>query len=77
MPKCPKCGENIETLIAWIPKEDRCEVSLNPDNTLRYEFDENIAGKGTTEYECPLCSEIISRSESDVEKFLKGEERNG
>lgn len=73
MPKCPECGEEIATLIAWIPKEDRCKVSLNPNNTLNYEFDESIEGKGTTEYACPLCNEVIFKSEADAEKFLRGE----
>ena len=73
MPKCPKCGENIDTLIAWIPKEDRAEVGLNSDNSLCYLINDNIEGKGTTEYECPVCSEIIFRSEADAKKILKGE----
>ena len=73
MPKCPECGEEIGTLIAWIPKEDKAVVALNSDNTLCYMLDESIEGKGTTEYECPLCGEIIFRSETDALKFLKGE----
>ena len=73
MPKCPKCGEEIETLIAWIPKEDRCNVSLNHDNTLDYESTDIIEGKGATEYACPLCNEVIFRNDIDAENFLKGE----
>ena len=73
MPKCPECGEEINTLIAWIPKEDKCNVSLNSDNTLNYESTDIIEGKGPTEYECPICGKIIFNSETNAKKFLKGE----
>ena len=73
MPKCPECGEEIGTLIAWIPKEDKAEVALNSDGTLSYMITDNIEGKGATEYECPMCGEIIFSSETDAKNFLKGE----
>jgi len=74
MPKCPKCGAEIDYLIAYttnVAEEDIFRV----DKSGGVEYDEvgfDYWDTSTT-FSCPECEKILFRREEDAKKFLLGE----
>jgi len=74
MPKCPKCGAEIDYLIAYtmnVAEEDIFRVDKNGD----VEYEEvGFDYWGTdTSFNCPECGAQLFRREEDAKKFLLGE----
>ena len=71
MPKCPKCGEEIEELRNYCEKTATFYVCLKNGN-LDYALDSE--GDDYTEggFECPKCAEELFTSEDDAKAFLAG-----
>lgn len=69
MPKCPKCGTEIEYLNNWESGEMGYKLFPNGD----YEGMEFTTDGGTNEYVCPECKKTLFTNETDALEFLKGE----
>jgi ssDNA-binding Zn-finger/Zn-ribbon topoisomerase 1 len=74
MPKCPKCGEEIDTLIYWRWEESEYymwipEGSEQPELERIPRFDEDY-DEG---YECPECRALLFKSRGEAIDFLKSE----
>jgi DNA-directed RNA polymerase subunit RPC12/RpoP len=68
MPKCPKCGKEIDTLVNVQSGEHRF-VFDGED----YEPDGFFTDDGTNEWQCPDCNYPLFFGEGEATKFLKGE----
>jgi predicted RNA-binding Zn-ribbon protein involved in translation (DUF1610 family) len=71
MPKCPKCGAEIEFLKHYESGEMSSHYVDGEDTNEIF-----IADYKTVEYECPECSEVLFKHESDAEEFLLGNTGN-
>jgi len=69
MPKCPKCGKEIDFLKNYVYK---CTNEYIFDGD-RYEFVGVIEGD-YEEYRCPECGYRIAETEIDAIRFLRGEQ---
>ena len=71
MPKCPKCGEEINYLRDFMLEEFKLTVDEN--GYVHYELvDASVLNRGD-EYKCPKCSAVLFRDEKEAVKFLKDE----
>jgi len=71
MPKCPKCGEEIDYLIGYYRYESSNFLHMidgEPERTFR---DEATYLEGEDEYECPLCEKVLFDNEEDALEFLR------
>jgi len=74
MPKCPKCGKEIDFLKDYFPVWQEYNMRINENGEECYEFvDDSIPMDTDEEYECPECCEILFRNRDDAVKFLRGE----
>lgn len=73
MPKCPKCGAEIDYLIADRLTHIYQEVSLNDEGDLEYgDYNDGSAEDDEKEkFYCPECNALISPSYNGAVKFLK------
>ena len=70
MPTCPKCGAEIYELI-FIGVRPQKYVVYIAGEWLWFEPVEQAEDFLNGEYCCPECNEVLFRSESDAEEFLK------
>lgn len=75
MPKCPKCGKEIDYLKDYFPVWQEYNMRINENGEEYYEFvDDSIPmDEMNDEFECPECCEILFRNHDDAVKFLRGE----
>jgi len=75
MPKCPKCGKEIDYLVDYSPAWQKYEMRIDKNGDAHYEFVDDSLPIDTIddEYECPECSEVLFTDEEEAVKFLKGE----
>ena len=66
MPKCPKCGEEIDHLINVCSAWKLYRFYSNGS----YEWIDDVSGD-VNEYECPECNEVLFTDEAEAQKFLK------
>ena len=71
MPKCPKCGAEIDHLINWSEAEQKFILRLTEKGTPNYEYVDTVP-KDRNEYECPKCHEVLFTDEEEAIKFLRG-----
>ena len=71
MPKCPKCGKEINELTVEVI--DIGSVRLNSHGELEYEFASDIYGDSVKgiKFTCPECGAELFDNEEDAEDFLK------
>ena len=67
---CPKCGEEIDKLYAFIRAERKMEVGLHHGELDWYEIDVYTLEDEETDYECPECNELLFHNPEQVIKFL-------
>jgi len=72
MPKCPKCGNEIDELINYSKGWEKHRFWIDSQGYPQYEMDEFIPDEGN-EWECPECNEVLFTDEEEATKFLKGE----
>lgn len=72
MPKCPKCGEELDYLLDYSKCEEVYEFSLKPDGEIQSEQVDRISEDTPDDFECPECKEVLFTKEEDAVKFLKG-----
>jgi len=70
MPKCPRCGEEIDYLRNW--QSGETEYRLFSNGT--YEGEDFVEDNKVNDYECPECSEVLFTDEEKAIAFLKGKE---
>lgn len=76
MPKCPKCGEIIDSLTMLETKETEFTVTYDEEmEDLDFiqieEWYGNPTGNVTKEeYSCPVCKKVIFNNASDAKAFL-------
>ena len=68
MPKCPKCGKEIDYLVNV--ESGDMDYRFNPDGD--YYPGEFLSDGGRNEYECPLCQATLFTDETTALEFLKG-----
>ena len=76
MPKCPKCGKEIDQLIYEGCERMSATVELNSVGTVQY-FNFYSHGFEGCKFKCPECGEVLFKYEDDAEKFLRGEMKDG
>ena len=70
MPKCPKCGKEIDYLREFMSEEFKLTVDEN--GYVHYDLvDASVLNRGD-EYKCPECGEVLFTDEEEAVKFLKG-----
>jgi predicted RNA-binding Zn-ribbon protein involved in translation (DUF1610 family) len=67
MPKCPKCGEEIDHLINYCRGWEMFAFDGE-----EYEYIDSF-GVDESEYACPECDETLFTDEEEASKFLKRE----
>lgn len=72
MAKCPKCNEEINSLICSGSVDAYYEVRLLDGKSLEYDEVSSASAKDA-EYECPACEEEIITGYDEALAFLKGE----
>jgi len=75
MPKCPKCGKEIDYLRDFSPVWCEYNLRIGENGEEYYEFvDDSLPMDNINdEYECPECSEVLFKNHDDAVKFLRGE----
>jgi len=75
MPKCPKCGKEIDYLRDFSPVWQEYKMIIDENGDAHYEFVDDSLPIDTIddEYECPECGEVLFTDEEEAVKFLKGE----
>ena len=75
MPKCPKCGKEIDYLVDYSPAWQKYEMRIDKNGDAHYEFVDDSLPIDTIddEYECPECGEVLFTDEEEAVKFLRGE----
>ena len=72
MPKCPKCGEEIDHLIYYAYELQKAYVGLDAYGNLEYgNWDSLGVTKGEPDYECPKCKEVLFHDEEEARRFLQ------
>jgi hypothetical protein len=78
MAKCPKCGAEINELIAYVTNIREDIFSISKDGEAEYEVDEdfdvNDCRTLSISFGCPMCLEVLFTSEEDAKNFLLGKE---
>jgi DNA-directed RNA polymerase subunit RPC12/RpoP len=76
MPKCPKCGKEIDFLENYqYPTVDYYHFYLDSEGNPQYEYMDGFSSKDDEgDYYCPECGEKLFDNEEDAIKFLKGGE---
>lgn len=77
MPKCPKCGAEIDYLVADRLTHIYQDVSLNHTGDLEYgDYNEGSAENDEKEeFYCPECNALITSTYEGAIKFLKGKDK--
>jgi len=74
MPKCPECGEEIDSLIYAYEVQIEGDLCLDDDGNLEYRDTTTNAGVGSKyEYSCPKCNAPLFYEEEHAFRFLDGE----
>ena len=73
MPKCPKCGAEVDCLINIQDVWEEFRFWIDEDGDVNYEDMDSWDGD-LNEFKCPSCSEVLFEDEGEAEAFLKGEE---
>jgi hypothetical protein len=71
MPKCPKCGKEIDYLYCYAYKLEKARFYISSNNRTKYSNWKGIC-RGDLVYDCPKCGELLFASEEEAEKFLRG-----
>ena len=75
MPKCPKCGEEIDYLDYECEEVSVYEVRLSPSgDSLEWKRVDYVTVEKFNAYTCPECGAEIAYRPIDVIDFLKGEQ---
>ena len=76
MPKCPKCGAEIDQLAQWCKREDKYYFSLEENESVIRELalPSDSEDYDASDYECPECSEVIFHDYETAVDFLAGRE---
>lgn len=70
MPKCPKCGKEIDYLKHWQQSSVSYEFTLDDEGYPNYDRDEIVGGEDS-EWDCPECNEELFNNEEEATEFLK------
>ena len=72
--KCPKCGEEIKSLVLDVVELVRYkEVVFDDSGRLVLSPEREIYDRRQYMYRCPRCKKLITYYSTDALKFLKGE----
>jgi DNA-directed RNA polymerase subunit RPC12/RpoP len=72
VPKCPKCGKEIDHLHYYAYELLTANFSVSDDGGFEYSDWDSLGDvKGLPEYRCPECSATLFKSQSEAIKFLK------
>jgi len=75
MPKCPKCGSEIDELIVYCKEISKYRVWLHSpeDEHPSWERIDALESEDVGGYECPECGEQLFKDYHEAIAFLKGE----
>ena len=77
MAKCPKCGAEIDHIVAYSLEENKQDISLDSDGELDWSASEPIdASCVQIEFECPECNQILYKNKGystdpEIKKLLQ------
>ena len=74
MPRCPKCGKEIDHLVDYSPVWEEYELRVDTNGNVHWEFMNNSVPMDAKddEYECPECHKVLFTDAEDAINFLKG-----
>lgn len=73
MPKCPKCGKEIDHLVYYAYELQRANLWVFEDGESEYSTWDSLGEtKGDPDYECPECGEVLFHNEDEAINFLRG-----
>lgn len=70
MPKCPKCGKEINSFLFSASQD--CGGSAYLDGSTFQHSTDEVSGSRDEEYRCPECQELLTREPDEAEQFLQG-----
>ena len=71
MPKCPKCKEEIDSLIVWSLQWIKQIASANSDFTdLDWSETRDYGGTAEEDYNCPECDYTITHGQEVAKELL-------
>jgi len=74
MPKCPKCGAEIDYLHEFDKVEEKFRFSIDDNGLPDYAHLNYIAeSEEVIDFECPECDALLFEDEEKATAFLKGE----
>ena len=75
MPKCPKCGAEINQLICYVSNVTEVDAfTLDEKGEPFYDkIDEIYDESSDIEFTCPVCDKPLFHKEEEAIRFLKGE----
>ena len=77
MPKCPKCGKEIDHLVYQSYELVTATALLTPADIIDYiSWESHGITRDPPEYKCPECGAVLFNKEEDAEAFLKGEDKD-
>jgi predicted RNA-binding Zn-ribbon protein involved in translation (DUF1610 family) len=71
VPKCPKCGKEIDHLHYYAYELQKADFYVFDENTEYSGWDSLCDVKGEPDYECPECGETLFHNEEEAKDFLK------
>ena len=74
MVKCPKCGEEIDRLMEYLPMQKKSEIFLDDNGNYDRWWISEFESDGDIDYECPECSAVLFKNNNigEIEDFLAG-----
>ena len=73
MPKCPKCGTEVDQLTNFSLHWTEHRFTVSDDGLPSYHVSENIVMSDPVEneYVCPECDAVLFKSEAEALTFMK------
>lgn len=73
MPKCPKCGQEIDKLYRYRPSNIDVIIGIDESGEVVMSASDQFQMKEPDEYEyiCPKCDETVTQNEEEAIRFLK------
>jgi len=72
MPKCPKCGKEIDHLREWDKVWRGFDFTIGEDGFPDYDELDDYPEAGEIEWECPECATVLFYNQERAIEFLKG-----
>jgi len=70
-PRCPKCGCDVDHLVAYGEGRTRYRATLDDEGSLDLIYDVAFHEEHVDDYRCPECKVTLFSNGEEAEKFLR------